>query len=616
MNQSQNPFQKTNLADLLSRLAVSVFSILLAALYGAIAAGQILGFLGLYRPAAALGLSLLLAAAAAFFTLRENPRFYSFLPDSERLPEARPLRYSWAAAGLLLGSLLVLLPLARWPDSPFGRSLTWDAGAYHFPKAVELFRSGSAWDLSVAYGDYPFGYESLLSLGYTLTGNEALFGFFHLLFVLFFVLAFWLLAGRYSRLPGGLLVFLAFGLLAGGMVISTTRPWLIAGYAATVGKNDFLLGAAVLAVILFSPAGARRNQGLYHLPGLALASMIALSVKPNGALIVIPAWLLTLYCVWKPASGKKFSAALPGLALAGLAAVPGGLWALRNLIVLGTVFTPAARHLQAESIASNLLNPFLYSFNFPFLLLLAVTAITLLSLLGLRWLKSLSPGIAGVQALLFLTFLITPATAFHRLLDVPSHIAWRFGVALLAFSFLAGLLWIEPLLLRLYGAAQAPPRLKPAIAAVWLITLLLAWRGGWAAAHEPGNRWILRDQFSEPAGMDGYWSAYDYVQKNIRHAVIHIENGLAYYLYGPGYTNTPTKLQYPLEMEDKVVQPTPDYFVIFSTDWESQLKGAEEGETPPGPGGGQFPPSLDSEDWLVDWDLIYDDGQGRVYRKR
>jgi hypothetical protein len=68
--------------------------------------------------------------------------------------------------GIILFFLIFFIPLVLWPYSPVNDTLTWDAGLYHFPKAIEMYKSGSAWDLSIAYGDYPFGYESLL--GFTL----------------------------------------------------------------------------------------------------------------------------------------------------------------------------------------------------------------------------------------------------------------------------------------------------------------------------------------------------------------------------------------------------------------------------------------------------------------
>ena len=60
-------------------------------------------------------------------------------------------------------SILVILnivPNINWPNNTLEDRLDWDAGEYHFPKAVELYKTGSVWDFSISYGEYPFGYES------------------------------------------------------------------------------------------------------------------------------------------------------------------------------------------------------------------------------------------------------------------------------------------------------------------------------------------------------------------------------------------------------------------------------------------------------------------------
>ena len=594
-----------------------LYGIILALFYGVIGAGQILGFAGYYRPLPAVALSLLLALLAAVLYFRENP----VGPDD--FPIAMPrggsagerlfavLETVFAISAGLLFLLLAALPTLRWPASPLGRSLTWDAGAYHFPKAVELFRSGSVWDLSVAYGDYPFGYESLLAFGLSLTGDERLFGLIHMLIALFFCLVVWRLACRYSRLPSGFLLFMSVVLLVFGVLPGGGRAWLISGYAFTIGKNDFLLGALTLAVILHGPVGARGKQGSQPF-SLALTSMMALAVKPNAAAVVGVMGLLVLYdAFWR---GRKRTGAgehAPPHApwyvfvLAFMVALPGVLWAVRNLAALGVIFTPAAAHLQAESIASNLGNPYLYTPNFQFLLLPGVLGLLLAAIISLRFTGNLSPRIVGIFALLFIAFTITPASAFHRRLDVPSHIAWRFGVALLAYSALALLLIVDNPLQRFFLAIKNRAGLlaKGTLAAVILLTAVMAWRGAWIVRYEPQNSWILVDQFSEPLGVDDYWSAYDFVQQEIRHSVIQVENGLLYYLYGPGYTNRPTRLQYPLEMADRVPQPVPQYYVIFRPDWQAD-----------DPQSGEFPDSLEQDGWKERWSLIYDDGEGRVYQ--
>lgn len=579
-----------------------IYGVLLSFFYGVIGAGQVLGFLGFYRPMPVLILGILLSLLAGFLYFHEQPL------HRDDFSPAGTTRLD-VLAGLLAVVLfiaLVALPILRWPFSPLGESLTWDAGAYHFPKAVELFLSGSAWDLSVAYGEYPFGYESLLSLCLMFTGDETLFGWVHLLIALFFCAAMWQLALRYTSLPAGLLLLLSVALLTAGLLPGEERPWALAGYAFTIGKNDFLLGTALLAVLLHSPVGGRLGRsgafGQYHLFSLALASMVSLSVKPNSLLVVAPVGLFVLWLVW-----KERRQALPwrNLLAAFFLVFPGMLWAIRNLAVIGTVLTPASAALNAGSIFNNLFNPYLYVVNYPLIMLILVLLATLAAWVGTRFIKALSPALLITQTGLIAAFIFTPVTAFHERLDIPGHIAWRFGVTLLSYTFLILIAALENPMQRVLAFIKrrgAGGYWGGAVLLILLSTTLL-WQGSWLLEKQPGNEWVLRDQFSKPVGVDGYWSAYDYVQKNIRHSVIRIENGIAYYLYGPEFTNTPTKLQYPLEMENLVEQPVPDYFVVFSRTWQSDEPG-------------EFLPELNEPAWEAQWQMIYGDAEGRVYRKK
>lgn len=595
---------------------VIIYGVILSLFFGIIVSGQILGFLGLYQTVPAILLAIISTLTAAFLFFKEIPTRKRDISDknSHSLHSNTWLEASFFIAGAILLLFLIVLPTLRYPMSPVGRALTWDAGAYHFPKAVELYRSGSVWDLSVPYGDYPFGYESLLSFDFLLSGDERLFGATHLLIALLFVCVFWNLTRRYSRLPGGFLFFLGCVLLCMGSFGGEGKTILITGYALTIGKNDFLLGAAMLAIILHSPVGARSKEkdspdelaeGSFQPLSMGMATMLALSVKPNAIGIVAVLWLYAAYQTHRSYSKDANRGAWRDFFLASFLAIPGILWAIRNMIVLGVIFTPAASTLQKDSIAYNLGNPFLYHFNFQFIMLTGTLFVLLAAFIGLRRIKSISPSIVGILALLFVSFMITPASAFQRVRDVPAHIAWRFGIALMVYCSIVVLLMFEKPLLKIFEflCKQRWVMRTSVLAALGVVTVVMLWRGWWMTAYEPQNGWILRDQFSEAVGVDGYWSAYDYVQKNIRGAVIHIENGLAYYLYGPGFTNTPTKLQYPLEMEDKVPQPVPDYFTIFRPDWEAN------------DGSGEFPAVLNSEEWQQKWKLVYDDNEGRVYKK-
>jgi len=592
-----------------------IYGIVLSIIYGVITSGQVLGFLGAYRSGASILAVLAFAVLGAFLHFRENSKGLRNDGGARKGNSSIPwLDAALYLSGVLLLFFLIALPMLRFPYSPAGRELTWDAGAYHFPKAVELYRSGSAWDLSIPYGDYPFGYESLLAFCLTLTGDESLFGSVHLLAALYFVWTFWALSRRFSRLPSSFLFLLACLVLSAGIAAGEGKPVLISGYALTIGKNDFILAAALLSVILHSPVGAHRDykpsypadiQGNFQPLSLGMASMIALSIKPNAAGIVLAAWLYAAFQTLRASRLRHSLRPWLGMLFMGLLALPGILWAVRNIAVLGVIFTPAAAALQADSILSNLRNPNLYALNFQFLLLAGALLLSAWAWLASSRIKSLAPSIAAALTLLLLSFASTPASAFQGDRSVPAHLAWRFGSALMAWCALVLLLTFDAPLAGLFQWLERQgSRLQLAAAgAVCAVCTLVLWRGWWITAYEPQNSWILRDQFDHPVGVDGYWSAYDYVQKNIRNSIIHIENGLAYYLYAPGYTNTPTKLQYPLEMADRVPQPMPGYFVIFRRDWITN------------DGSGEFPASLDGEAWKQKWTLIYADSEGRVYKR-
>jgi hypothetical protein len=120
--------------------------------------------------------------------------------------------------------------------------------------------------------------------------------------------------------------------------------------------------------------------------------------------------------------------------------------------------------------------------------------------------------------------------------------------------------------------------------------------GGWCiwsqrdllAAH-PEVAIVLRDQYPQAVGISGYYSAYDYVQKNVHNSVVIIENGLPYYLYDRDFTNSITR-----------TRPA-DYIVYLQTPWL---------------GYGGYPAILDQPAWSQVWALVYQDSEGRVYKHK
>ena len=565
-----------------------IFAVITSLFYGVISSGQVLGLLGAYNLIPVLLLSLLSAGLVFFLFVRGR----QWLDD---FPEAAPGRSRWAwalelvliVAGIALFAVLALYPVLRWPFSPISHPLTWDAGLYHFPKAIEMLARGSAWDLSIDYGEYPFGYESLLALAFGLNNGGYLIGLVHALIAAYFFLAVWLLVARYTRLPRGLVTLLVAVLMLSRLFfpkLDSNIWWIIWTQVILIGKNDLLLAAALLSLVLFMPLG--HGKGRFFLPGLGAASMIALSVKPNAVLLVIFAWGLVLFQLIRDGQLKPRIKELLGAALL---ALPGLLWAVRNLVVLHALFSPDTLKLGGLSIAGNLTNPFLYK-HIPTQLYLVLAVLLLALAAALRWRRLGGYVLTGL--VFVLTFVLTPASAFLGNNQQPAQIAWRFAVGLLGYEFVLLLVLFEPLIVRVYE--WLAERWLPAAACMLLIAGFCVWglrTGSDLLVPMAYGERVLQDQFATPVGVDGYFSAYDYVHRNIHHSVVIVENGLPYYLYDANFTNTVTRSR-PAE-----------YLVAFKTAW---TPGRQEA----------YPDLINQPGWLSKWELVYEDTQGRIYKRK
>jgi hypothetical protein len=567
-----------------------VLGFLVCLFYSVIFAGQVLGLLGLYNIWLAVPLALVVFALSAYFYFKSLP--ISGPQDGAAAASFSQLDILFGACALLLTALLVAVPLLLWPASTAGKALTWDAGLFHFPKAVELFRSGSMWDMNVCYAEYPLGYESLLSFVLLLTGNAAFFGYVHLLLALFLIASLWLLAQRYTRLPVGMLLLGIVLILLSGFLEKDLNPWWVYyPLIFTVGKNDLFQGAAVLAALAYAPIAATRDEKpAWNRVGFALASMIAFSIKPNS-LIILPLWLLAFYYLWKdsPARSDFFKKGLLMLAVA----LPGLLWVFRNLVALQALFTPTSLKLTGWSIAANLTNPNLYNYIPKYLyFFLALTALVV----GLAILRRrISFAAAAALAILLLGFAVTPASGFLGSTANHAEIAWRFAVAFISYALLLLLVLAGPMIQKLVEAAG-----RYRVAALLLAVGALAcsgfyfWQMRQLVRHVSGNAFILHDQFEQPVGTGGYYSAYDYARRSIlgrTPQTIIVDNGLPFYAYGSGFSNA-TACSGPA-----------DYFIVFNTDWDSGQPG-------------EYPEYVGTASWAGDWNVAYEDRYSRVYRRR
>jgi len=193
--------------------------------------------------------------------------------------------------------------------------------------------------------------------------------------------------------------------------------------------------------------------------------------------------------------------------------------------------------------------------------------------------------------LLFVAFIITPAGAFSGNTSVPAEIAWRFGVALLAFAYLILLALFDVPLRGVYALVMRYTSLQMLVALFVLgFSVGLVLQNRYLLSANPQNTIVVHDQFRDPVGVDGYHSAYDYVQQNVHNAVVYVENGLPFYVYDKGFTNTVTRSK------------PAGYEVIFQTDWFNT-------------GISAYPDWVNDPQWQQNWTLVYEDSQGRVYQR-
>lgn len=603
-----------------SHTLLYLFAVLQSLLFSMVLSANLLGFFKLYRPLPVIPLTILVFFLSLYL-------YFKFLPPGfwERPPTEPPgdkLLARFDLFLLVISSLVILLlvvfPLAAWPQSYITPSLPHDAALYHFPKAVNLYQAGSAWEHSaIAYWHYPFGYEGLLSFGLTLTGDEALFGAAHALIALYFLTAVWLLARRYTSLPMGTLLFaitfilvnrfpyalidfieaIPLGNYSLGTLYKLNPWWGFEPLLHTIGKNDLLVAAATLAMVLHSPIENQTRKPALHLIGLAVATTLAISVKPNGALAAAPLWALAGYQIFKsqprPLSKElKTSLALSALILAG-----GLPWVIRNLTLLGGLFPQTALNLTELS-AVNFLPEI---FSNPFSPRTSNLVIVLLAVILVSWRVKQRPSGGFLAALFFLlaAFLVTPASAIPEAQSDYVAVQWRLGAALLAYTFTGLLLVAEPALHRfLCWLTRTKASTAISLAALVLFAALVVVKNDQYLKTNPANRIVVQDAYRQPIGSDGYRSAYEYIQENIQGASIRIDNGLPYYAYGPGYTNYPSVAPY--ELVPQGDQPLRiDTYLVFKS--EDQ-----------GPDG--YPAALAQPDFLALWELVYEDQVSRVYQ--
>lgn len=568
-----------------------IFLGLFALLSSIVCVGQILGFAGLYYSWLAILLVILLFVLFCYL-LRQTA--YPFLINQfsdDLVKNNKILNNALYVVGFALLLLLILLPLIGWPYTNINQKLAYDAGVYHLPKAVELLVQHSAWDFTISYGEYPWGFESLIAFSYVLSKAGLLIGTVHALIAAFFVFSLFFMLLRYSKLPGGFLffvsvvVFCSFDLIR---MIESNPWWLLRLLAFSIGKNDLFLAAGLIAFLAFSPFGRTGDNNKFSIIGMSLANGLILSTKPNAIFIEAFVWIITLV-IWFKNSRQTLGPILPKLQewIAPIISfLIGSLWILRNLLGRGELVSQESLSIQQWSIINNLTNPYFY--NYLDIHIKVLLAIILLTLVFTIFAKRFNWRVLALFFVMLFSFIITPATAFFGSNQKPAEIDWRFGIYLLVFEVPLLLLMVEPILDWIFAHLHKSLQI--------ILALMLVFGAFWFGYENRGrielkakNLIVLHDTNTTSVGVDGYFSAYDYTQKNVHHSVVWVENGYPFYLYDPDLTNTVSR------------QTPADYYVFIK---DSLVKK------------NAFPEYITQKDWLQRWQLVYDDGNGKVFERK
>lgn len=568
---------------------VYLYIVILAILAGIILSSQVLSFASIYRPAILVISNIVFIGLFGFLLHRYAFHFlYKMIENDEKTHIPKWMGTFAFIISIVFLVVVLLFPLFLWPYSGINHELTWDAGVYHFPKATTMILSHSSWDLSISYGEYPFGYESLIAASLLVNQGGYLIGIIHALILLFFILTLFFLTNRFSKLPAEYLLFLVIMITASFDLF----PWfdsnpfsMLRILAFIIGKNDFILASLLLSFILFAPIG--KSDQDFSMVGLSITGALVACTKPNGFLILAGIWIIVLL-KWirnwnlNRKCSKKDWGQWAGVILINLI---GLLWVLRNYLVQGRLFSENSLLLSNQSILMNIGSPaFINSIDLNFKIALVIfIVVTILSLI-----KKVNWVVPYVFVLMIITFLMTPASFVFEAGDSKGFYNWRFGAYLLAFLIPMIFLLVEIPLKRWLKPGNKISRVTNSFALIGMLVICFL---GWAQTNDrlktnSDNAIVLKDQYLSPVGVDGYYSAYDYVQKNISNSTIWVENGMPYYVAGNPITNSVTRLK------------PPDYLVLFQTNWSGSSESIEY-------------PSLSK----IDWQLVYADPEGMVYKR-
>jgi len=583
-------------AFMLHRSIMTVYAFLLSLLFSTMLIANITSFLGIYTPT--LVLTATFATTLASFGLYQwagkEWKQNSFNPPSTPRNQ-QSLAWSVIIACILVIGMIFVVRMMMYPYSSLGDNISGDLIGYHGVKAIELVRTGTLWDLDMPYGQYPIGYESLLSSSYLIGQNFHLAGLWQAISLITFQLTVYLLFIRYTTLPN----WIAFAVSTALLFIPNFY-----GLFLLIGKNDLLLAISVLGLLLHTPLGMTSNDKSHHIIGMAYMTMISLSTKASAFPILFLLWIIFLWRWWEAYRNKTWKEyANPFIfVLCIVLMFPSGLWVIRNYIMMQELFSPEISSFFIGSIANNLTNPDLYQSGQESIDLIVFVIIQVFFMGWILFSKTLSKWHSLILFVMFVTFAITPLSAFHTPERHTLNLEWRYTLHTFYYNIVLLVVLLSPVILHIISKTQSikVPNLVwrvcpllPVLGSIFAFGVLSA-QNFWAVDIE--RDWVFSETQAYTIGDDIYVSIYEYTRENIQDSVIVYSVGEHLFLYDDDLTNQISAgNRYPLGLAEVVDDPIPDYMVHASLEADPF----------------DFLPEYD----VYDWEIIYEDATGQIFKR-
>lgn len=556
---------------------IKIYAGTVSLLFGIVFTAQILSFTGLYDAWIAIPLTLIVIVFAYLAYMRSGKTYFETFTPQES--PSTLLRNSILFVCIFIVLTVFLQRLVLWHISAAGQVIPSDFAGYHSIKAFQLLREGSNWNLAIPYGQYPSGYESLIAFGMFFTGDIRITGTVHALIVLSFWLTTTLLIVRYSKLSIDVSLLLALALCFMPIIF----PQIM-----NIGKNDTLLSLTILMAILHAPVGDEH----FHPIGLAFATMLSLATKATGLYILFYLWGLVMLgwgVHFRKNSWREYLH--PEMFFLVIALMfPGGLWVIRNYLMLGELFTSEISSFFQTTIVSNLDNPTLYNSSGTQSLAYGIVMILFSMIVSLfhprlRWQMS------GTVLVIALTFAVTPLSAFLTVNNLDYlDVQWRFVLHGLVVLSVIGIVIVSPLIQWLYARTLSHKILQYSASAliILMIPVLIYGIGVDDIFGYDANQW---EKVEDPTLQEN--SLYDAIA-GLEAGTIYTEN----ITWLPLLIRNPelriTEFRYPLGRADVYPLPDIDYIAFYSILRDE--------------------PGIDIYG-REDWELIFDNETGKIYRR-